>query len=244
MRVGLAFICVSIVVSAAGGVAHAQPSFDCAKAKTAAEHWICEDEGPPIGSDVPWYDVEVTKLYREARRRVAPANVIELGASQRAFLGAREGCVKKPIACMLGLHERRVRELVQSMPDAARYETFVRPTVKSDFYGDVGGGTIRMITISNRADVVLYARSAWGSGENSCGFEAADLKWKSLSSAIVWTGLSPWPDASPDEAKRICKVVFKPKGDDIEVKSDGCYETEFHCGHNAWIEGVYKRVPN
>jgi uncharacterized protein len=243
MRTGLALLGIFIAISAFGWPARAeQPSFDCAKAKTAAEKWICEDEGPPVGSDVPWYDREIAKLYREARRRVAPSNIIELGQSQRAFLDARERCVGKSIDCMMGLHERRVRALVALMPGVARYEKFVRPTVKSDGYGDVGEGAMRMITIGDRADIALDAHSWWGSGGNYCGFEAADLTRKSSLSDIVWTGEMRWPHESPDVAKRSCKVVFKPKGDDIEVESDGCYETEFSCGHNAWILGTYKRL--
>ncbi len=196
------------------------------------------DEGPPTGSDVPWFDVEIAKLYREARRQVAPEKIIELGASQQAFLKKRDSCVGRSIDCWLGVHKQRVRELVGMMPGVASYREFSRPTVKGEM-GDIGGGAMRVVTIGSKVDVALDASSAWGTGDNYCGFKAANLR-RTESGTFAWEGKAPYRHAD-ETIEPMCRVRFVPNGDGIDVQSDGCYETHFHCGNNAWISGLYKQ---
>ncbi len=213
----------------------AAPSFDCAKAKTDAEHWICDDEGPPAGSDIKWFDRQIARLYRAVLDKIGDDAEAQdnLRRSQQGFMAAREACAHTYIDCMIGLHKERLRILARQLLSGAEYAELVR--VED---GKSSGG-MKFVRIGDRISVSIDALSTWGNGGNYCGFEADELKI-GADRKFTWSGRSP---LEPGESGPVCRISFVKHATEIEVKSDGCYETHFSCGNNAWISGVYKLQP-
>lgn len=65
--------------------AHAAPSYDCARARSAAEREICRVP------DLQWFDRQLARLYKLAKEQ-AGGNTPALIASQRDFIESRYAC--------------------------------------------------------------------------------------------------------------------------------------------------------
>jgi uncharacterized protein len=81
----------------------AAPSFDCAKAQSAAEKKVCATP------DLEWFDRQLARLYRLARYQAEDEHDALL-AEQRAFLDRRDACWDE-YECLLKAYETRLGEL-------------------------------------------------------------------------------------------------------------------------------------
>lgn len=79
------------------------PSFQCAKAATSAEHMVCASETLAV------LDRRVSQAYANARTR--GVDPVQLRRSQREWLGARDAC--GAIDCMVTSYNDRLTQLAQ-----------------------------------------------------------------------------------------------------------------------------------
>jgi uncharacterized protein YecT (DUF1311 family) len=84
------------------------PSFDCSKARSKAEHWICEN------ADLAKEDAALSVAYGN-RRAARPADVGKIKSEQRAFLVERDKCAD--VACVEQVYRRRTEELTNPPPN-------------------------------------------------------------------------------------------------------------------------------
>ncbi len=85
----------------------ARPSFNCAKASTDVEHFICEDAG------LAAKDRQVSTIYRTWLQRVNAGEMVdsveEIAADQRAWIIRRDAC--QTASCVSEAYDARIGEL-------------------------------------------------------------------------------------------------------------------------------------
>jgi uncharacterized protein len=146
--------------------ASAAPSYDCAKALSAAEKEICRVP------DLQWFDRQLARLYKLAREQ-AGATTGAVIAAQRDFIVRREAC-RADYACLEAAYERRLSELA---PQVNVYEAYAQ-------YRREPGGTLWIARFGFDAAVKLLTV---GDNGHTCAFEAdkATLGGKGV---VRWQG--------------------------------------------------------
>jgi uncharacterized protein len=96
--------------------ASANPSFDCSKAKTAAEKTVCEVP------DLQWSDRQLARFYKMALKDsgYSRAGVVQ---SQRAFLARRDAC-GTDIECLDNAYKMQFKALSNSVKVGAPFGTY------------------------------------------------------------------------------------------------------------------------
>jgi uncharacterized protein len=83
----------------------AKPSFDCAKASSNVEHWICNDPG------LAKADTAMSTLYRQ-KVSASPGESAQIKSQQHDFLRRRDQC--PDVDCVAQLYRQRSQELSPS----------------------------------------------------------------------------------------------------------------------------------
>jgi uncharacterized protein YecT (DUF1311 family) len=131
--------------------ASASPSFDCTKARSAAERAIC---------DVPnlqWTDRQMVRLYKLALNQ----NVKTRGAivsGQRSFLSRRDAC-RDDADCIERAYKTRLAELAR---DVSIYEAF------GEYEPQGMGGSMWIVRFGHDAAVRILTV---GGGDHTCWFD-------------------------------------------------------------------------
>lgn len=131
--------------------ASANPSFDCSKAKTAAEKTVCEVP------DLQWSDRQLARFYKMALKDsgYSRAGVVQ---SQRAFLARRDAC-GTDIECLDNAYKMQFKAL----------SNFVRVGVPFGVYKPEGmGGEMWIVRFGYDAAFKILTV---GGGGHTCTFE-------------------------------------------------------------------------
>lgn len=105
-----------LALALAPGVAFgATPSFDCAKAASWSEKYLCGDD------DLAALDRQMAALYSEARANATEGEKTAMTGEQRAWLRQREGCKgkAKEWTCLRQLYGSRIARLTAGGPTPA-----------------------------------------------------------------------------------------------------------------------------
>ena len=131
--------------------AAAAPSFDCTKAKSAAEREVCEVP------DLQWTDRQLARLYKLALAQSgnARASVVD---SQRAFLVRRDACAND-IGCLDLAYKAQLKALA---PRVNVYEAF------GEYEPQGMGGSMRIVRFGYDAAISILTV---GGGDHTCTFE-------------------------------------------------------------------------
>lgn len=208
---------------------NAQPSFDCTKAQTASEKWICEL------LELQWLDRQAAKLYEAAKMRQTGEARDSLIQSQRDFLARRESCIagvpqgfttppkagsQTPRTCLERAHIARLYELGGLTGIYEAFAEYVSPKGYS--------GALWVARYEFTASISLSTARDLNAHECGLEFDGAPKGGKGV---IRWHGPA-------DDYYEGCRVNLIPEGDDVRIESKGCDMT---CGHNAWIDGLYQK---
>lgn len=128
--------------------ANADPSFDCAKAQSAAEKQVC------LVPDLQWSDRQLARLYKLARKQNGNA-VVE---SQREFLAKRDAC-REDTDCLDAAYKARLKELA---PLVNVYDAF------GEFEPQGMGGSMWIVRFGGDAAFKILTV---GGGGHTCTFD-------------------------------------------------------------------------
>ncbi|MGA6150780.1 MULTISPECIES: MliC family protein [unclassified Stenotrophomonas] len=147
--------------AAPSDTATATPSFDCAKATSDAEKWVCTDEG------LAALDRQLAARYKRAQ--TAPDEV-DIAAEQRGWIKGRDACTRAvdPRQCLREAYQTRLVELTVSgggVPASAtgtyRCDDADKP-LKVVFYNDIDPAAA-IVTLGTDQAIVFPIESASGS---------------------------------------------------------------------------------
>lgn len=112
------------------------PSFDCAKATSDAEKWVCTD------AELSRLDVQLAQRYKQVQ---SSPDELDIAAEQRGWIKGRDACMKAvdPRQCLVESYKTRLVELVINgggipVPPTVTYQCDddVIP-VSAAFYNDI-----------------------------------------------------------------------------------------------------------
>ena len=126
----------------------AAPSFDCAKAQSAAEKQVCRV------LDLQWNDRQLARLYKLAREQNGDAVV----AGQRKFIASREAC-RDDIECLDAAYKARLKELA---PRVNVYDAF------GEFAPEGMGGSMWIVRFGRDSAFKILTI---GGGGHTCTFD-------------------------------------------------------------------------
>lgn len=186
----LALLFALALVSSAG----AAPSFDCAKAASAAEREICTDQ------ELQWFDRQLTRLYRVALDQPG-ADRQTLLAEQRKFLIARETCVGKRLGCIRFLYERRLARLASVVNVFEAYAVYSRKPPGASFW------------------IVRFGVNA-GVRIGSVGDDGSNCLLETDNAEVTGKGAVKWHAADG----KACRIDIVPDGDNMRVETKNCQD--------------------
>lgn len=144
----VAFLTAAIIAAAP---ASANPSFDCSKAKSAAEKAVCNVP------NLQWTDRQMARLYKLAlNQNAATRNAIIAG--QRSFLAARDAC-RDDTDCIERTYKTRLTELARQVNV---YEAF------GEYETEGMGGSMWIVRFGYDAAVRILTV---GGGDHTCWFD-------------------------------------------------------------------------
>jgi len=196
-----------------------QPSFDCAKASSAAEKAICEDD------QLKMMDRVLARIYRAARQKGGKT----IALAQRAWIGQRNAC-GEDFTCLYKTYVRRIYDLARAAGDAEGISGEYEFHIKDGEWSSNGG-----LWLAREPDGALSGNlnSVTGRTAHICDitFERARRDGK------VWRWTNPDPQDDQEEA---CVLTIAPvKGG---VKVDGTPGCRDFCGASGYFATVYKKV--
>ncbi len=147
------FRCAAFLIAAALAAlpAFAQPSYDCGKARSAAEKMVC---GVP---NLQWTDRQLARLYRLALAQSGNARR-DVVQSQRAFIVRRDACGES-IECLEMAYEAQFKALA---PRVNVYEAY------GEYEPEGMGGSMRIVRFVYDAAISILTI---GGGDHTCTFE-------------------------------------------------------------------------
>ncbi len=131
--------------------ASAAPSFDCSKAKNAAEKQVCEVP------DLQWSDRQLARLYKLALAQSGTSKNVVI-ESQRAFLARRDACATD-IECLDAAYKAQLKSLA---PLVNVYEAF------GEYEPKGMGGSMWIVRFGWEAAFKILTV---GGGGHTCTFE-------------------------------------------------------------------------
>ncbi|NWH09350.1 MAG: DUF1311 domain-containing protein [Alphaproteobacteria bacterium] len=188
-------LCVSLALVFAGVMTvSAEPSFDCAKAQSAAESTICGAEA------LQWLDRQLARLFAQVKASVTGEDRADLLASQKAFLAARDAC---PAAyeCIAAVYHKRLKELADMTGFPESYRQY---HMDGEVRGDM---TIVRIGDSGAVDIATI-----GGGDHTC---VAEFDRGVISGKGVITG-------KLGEEAEACTITITPNGENMDVVTQHC----------------------
>lgn len=190
------------------------PSFDCAKAKSEMEHFLCDMPG------LGWYDRQLAKAYKVTLAAVGSAGAAALKASQAEFLKARDACkTSDAYGCVVSRYMQRLDELVGMSGE----DDFAAGSFASD------NGTLGIVRYPD--GLVAMTVSTVGGGDHTCSFETDTAKEDSAGNYVYARSYDGWDET--------CRITVTPEGNVLTLESEGC---QYWCGARATLDGTYSRA--
>lgn len=194
------------------------PSFDCAKAQTAVEKLICDENQGGLALRDGAMGRIVTQLKNDGGHDAVLAG-------QAAWLTQRDQC-GTDAECLAKRYDERLAVLAREAGDKAgitgRYH-YKRSDTDS---GDA--------MVVREADGTLSGLigSITGQGGHTCdiSFEGANP----IGDAFVWDD----PEA-PDGSEDFCRILLRPGNGKLRIDSDTC---DSYCGEGASFDETYSSV--
>ena len=212
-----------LAVFSAGRAQAGDPSFDCARASTAVEKAICDEQNPGLASR----DGALARLYDALKEEGGHE---ELRDGQKAWLRSRDACGAK-LNCLERRYDERLAELAEAAGDedqvtgGYRYRLTGEGVTPDSDRGDAfvvreADGTLtgHISTVSGRTFFVCEV--------DFNGAEPDETAW-------TYTGSEAQTDGSN------CTLTVTLKSNAIEISSENCRD---YCGANGYFDGTYKRV--
>jgi uncharacterized protein len=213
----LAFALLAFVVAAAPARAD-DPSFDCAKAQTAVEKLICDENH----GDLALRDGAMGRIVDQLKSDGGHDAVL---AGQASWLAQRDQCGANA-ECLARAYDDRLAILAREAGDktgiTGRYHYKRNDTDSGD------------AVVIREADGTLSGviGTVTGKEGSSCdiSFEGANP----IGDAFIWDD----PEA-PDGAENFCRVLLRPGNGKLRIDSDTC---ENYCGEGAAFDETYLSV--
>lgn len=207
-----AALCLSLLLVSA---ANADPSFDCEKAVSDVEKFICQDDGPIVGGGSAWLDRQLAGLYAIAKERMNSEQRASLAATQRKFLQDRDACFSRPGCRMEDVYRARLKAVAHAMNDEQAFQTLSGAGRSSD------DGQLQIARYGDTASL-----SIWTVGGNGhvCQFERDDLP-------VDADGVVRFHDE-----KLTFRITVAPIAGGLQVTTEG----HEYCGARASMDGKYQ----
>jgi uncharacterized protein len=190
------------------------PSFDCAKARTEMEHFICDQPG------LGWYDRQMAKAYKVTRESLDAGGQTALKDAQTQFLAERNACrTADAYGCVVAAYMQRLEALVQT-------------SGRGDFAVgafESGNGTLAVARYPD--GMVAMTVSTVGGGDHTCAFETDSAMENSAGTYVYSRTYDGWDET--------CRITVTPEGNRLTLVSEGC---QYWCGMRAMLDGEYSRV--
>jgi uncharacterized protein len=216
MKPFLAAVLLTLVAATPARAEEADgPSFDCARASTAAEHAICDTPG------LGWYDRQLAKGWKIVLKATGKPGEADLRASQAKFLKTRDACVKSDDSynCFVDAYLNRLKDLARSIDDL-EFDV-------ASYAADNGG--VDLVRYPDRS--VSLNISTVGGNDHTCTFDT-DTARMDAKGVIRW---SYKPDANYQEACTI-KGTLRAGAIEIDASGEGC---TYYCGARAELSGTF-----
>ncbi|WP_157627779.1 lysozyme inhibitor LprI family protein [Burkholderia gladioli] len=220
----LVFVGLSLSLCLSAGAYAAGPSFNCTKAKSAAEKAIC------VHPDLAALDVKIAQEYRALRAKLDSLAAAALADDQRWFVGTRDAIAEAP-------RSMSPRDLGAFLNDRVKFLGAIDPHPPEGFVGswrNVAGG----FHIETKADGTLSITGTAAQPANGnwvCEYQGTG---KAASSNM----LEPRTDEMGANASRL---RLSREGALLKVKTvvaNGSDSNTF-CGMNGSFDGTYFAVP-
>jgi len=190
------------------------PSFDCAKAKSEMEHFLCDMPG------LGWYDRQLAKAYKLVVGAVGADGAAELQKSQAEFLKARDACkTSDAYGCVVSRYMQRLEELAA----ASGADNFAAGSFEAD------NGTLAIVRYPD--GLVAMTVSTVGGGDHTCAFETDTAGEDAAGNYVYSRSYDGWDET--------CHISVAPEGNVLTLTSEGC---QYWCGMRATLDGTYSRV--
>lgn len=190
------------------------PSFDCAKARTEMEHFLCDMPG------LGWYDRQMAKAYKVTKQALDAAGKAALKKTQDAFLAARNSCkTADAYGCVVSAYSQRLEALVET----AGLEDFAAGSFSAD------NGTLGIVRYPDGK--VAMTVSTVGGGDHTCAFETDTASEDAAGNYVYARSYDGWDGT--------CRITVTPEGNSLTLASEGC---QYWCGARATLDGEYSRV--
>jgi uncharacterized protein YjbI with pentapeptide repeats len=210
-----------IADSAAYAAGIARPSFDCAKASSAVEKLLCDDNA----GDLAVLDRRLGTVFAQARA-AQPAII----AQQRTWLKQRDGCVRNPYPsdCLRTVYEQRIGALLGVLgerdwlvrgqgalfidDDLPLSDTMRASPLFARIAPVLASASMARVYVTREADgSYSVSGDAVGANAHTCTLGAAAMRLDPL------TG---WYSARDPQARRNARVV-RVMGDQLDVFANG-----------------------
>ncbi len=192
------------------------PGFDCAKASTKVEKFICDT---PEG-ELAWYDRQLSKVYGLLRQAADDVAKAELKDGQTDFLKRRDKC-GEDWDCLRKAYRERLDQLAGQGGDGGSVGFFAS-----------GNGSLDLAIYPD--GLVAFSVSTVGGGDHTCGFSTNAAR-EAQNGDYVW---SANPD--PQTYAEACTLTISPQGATMSLLSRGESCTYF-CGMRATLDGEFSR---
>lgn len=209
-----------ILLALGAGMAAAEqpdgPSFNCARAATAAEKLICD--APGLG----WYDRQLARSWKIALKAAGEKGAAALKASQAAFLKARDACTARDdeaYSCIADAYIERIIALAASVGDA-RFGIAI--------YSDETGSVDLM---RYPDDTAALSIQTIGGNAHTCAFETDSAR-------IDKAGVIHWSEKPDPMYEEACTITGSASTNGLTITADGDGCTYF-CGMRASLSGTF-----
>jgi uncharacterized protein len=202
----LAALYVSLVLTVA---ATAAPSFDCEKAVSDVEKFICQDDGPITGGGSAWLDSQLARLYAIAKERISTEKKASFVDDQRKFLQDRDTCFARRGCRIEDTYRARLKSVARAMSDDHAFQVFA------------GAGGLQIARYGKTASLSIWTV---GGNNHACQFEKDDLP-------LGDDGVVRF-----DDEEMQFHIVVAPVGDALRVTTEG---GAGYCGARASMNGTY-----
>lgn len=182
-----------VIVAAFAFVASADPSFDCTKARSAAETTICFPE-----VNLAWFDRQLSRLFKLAKAEPS-ADRDRLIGDQRKFLALRDACGAHT-TCMERRYKTRLFELGRSLNVAEPF---------AEFYSKDAAGSLYIARFGYSA---AFKMATVGGNGHVCRFEVDDVSQGGK-------GVLRFRER---DGGFECRIDVIPQGEDMRVDVEGC----------------------
>ncbi len=231
-RIGRLFplVVAGMVLLPVHGHAEVAPSFDCGGALKADEQAICDDLFL-----LPWLDVQLTRLWQDAREQVEAgfAKADRQQERQRAWLKERRNC-RSSYDCLATIYMARIQALTlddhQQHDPTGFYRYEASPEDRRDFE-IVDAGTLALVRQPDDR-LAGIIETVTGPSYHLCNVDFGGAE--RIGEHYLWRS------ADPDFEGGFCRLLIQFSGDQ-EVRIDSL-DCQMYCGARGSLDRTFERA--